>query len=162
MKDYTLQGCPNLAHDKLSRSMKDIPSPRKTRSVSESRFTRHFDNGKTRPAKPPDAPTIPIGAAHILFSGQHRISEAYRNRRNPSCQGMVPHGALVWTNTQRSTVPGGKIKMTLESAEPKGKRLRWQMVKPRLGLAGGVLFKANCQGGPINHPTALGTQNPGT
>ena len=24
------------------------------------------------------------------------------------------------------------------------------MVKPRLGLAGGVLFKANCQGGPIN------------
>ena len=32
------------------------------------------------------------------------------------------------------------------------------MVKPRLGLAGGVLFKANCQGGPINHPTALGTQ----
>src|SRR3954463_5790309 len=50
--------------------------------------------------------------------------------------------------------PGGfKIKMTLESAEPKGKRLRWQMVKPMLGLAGGVLFKANCQGGPINHPT---------
>ena len=39
--------------------------------------------------------------------------------------------------------------MTLESAEPKGKRLRWQMVKPRLGLARGVLFKANCQGVPI-------------
>ena len=45
--------------------------------------------------------------------------------------------------------------MTLESAEPKG----WymvvgrQMVKPRSGLAGGVLFKANCQGVPItpNH-----------
>ena len=46
--------------------------------------------------------------------------------------------------------PGGfKIKMTLESAEPKGKRLRWQMVKPKLGLAGGVLFKANRQGVPI-------------
>ena len=44
---------------------------------------------------------------------------------------------------------GFKIKMTLESAEPKGKRLRWQMVIPRLGLAGGVLFKANCQGVPI-------------
>ena len=40
--------------------------------------------------------------------------------------------------------------MTPESAEPKGKRLRWQMLKPMLGLAGGVLFKANCQGGPIN------------
>ena len=31
----------------------------------------------------------------------------------------------IWTNTQRSTGPGGggfKIKMTLESAEPKGKK----------------------------------------
>ena len=39
--------------------------------------------------------------------------------------------------------------MNLESAKPKGKRLRWQMVKPRSGLAGGVLFKANSQGVPI-------------
>ena len=39
--------------------------------------------------------------------------------------------------------------MTLDSAEPKGKRLRWQMVKLRLGLAGGVLFNVNCQGVPI-------------
>ena len=47
--------------------------------------------------------------------------------------------------------PGGvKIKMTLGLAKTQGKRLRWQMVKPRLGLAGGVLFKANCQEGPIN------------
>ena len=29
-KFKTLQGCPNLAHHKLSRSTKDIPSPRKT------------------------------------------------------------------------------------------------------------------------------------
>ena len=37
--------------------------------------------------------------------------------------------------------------MTLESAEPKGKKkARWQMVKPMLGPAGGVLFKANCEG----------------
>ena len=41
--------------------------------------------------------------------------------------------------------------MTLGSATPKGKEIGdRQMVKPRLGLAGGVLFKANCQGGPIN------------
>ena len=33
--------------------------------------------------------------------------------------------------------------------ETQGKKARWQMVKPRLGLAGGALFKANCQGGPI-------------
>ena len=40
--------------------------------------------------------------------------------------------------------------MTLESATPKGKeKARWRMVKPRLGLAGGVLFKVNCQGVPI-------------
>ena len=40
--------------------------------------------------------------------------------------------------------------MTLESAEPKGKkRGRWQMVKPMLGIAGKALLKANCQGVPI-------------
>ena len=39
--------------------------------------------------------------------------------------------------------------MTRESTEPKGKRLRWQIVKPRLGLAGGFLFKEKCQGVPI-------------
>ena len=39
--------------------------------------------------------------------------------------------------------------MTLGLAKTQGKRLRWQMVKPKLGLAGGVLFKANCQGVPI-------------
>ena len=62
--------------------------------------------------------------------------------------------ALVWTSTQRNTGPGVKIKMTLGLAKTRGKRLRWKMVKPKLGLAGGVLFKANYQGGPINHPTA--------
>ena len=39
--------------------------------------------------------------------------------------------------------------MTLERATPKGKRLRRQMLKPRLGIVGGVLFKANYQGVPI-------------
>ena len=40
--------------------------------------------------------------------------------------------------------------MTLESAEPKGKkRGRWQMVKPRLGIAGQALIKAKYQGVPI-------------
>ena len=29
------------------------------------------------------------------------------------------------------------------------KEARWQMVKPMLGIVGGVLFKANCQGVPI-------------
>ena len=39
--------------------------------------------------------------------------------------------------------------MTLRSATPKRKRLGEANVKPRLGLARGVLFKANCQGVPI-------------
>ena len=56
-----------------------------------------------------------------------------------------------WTNTHDEHWPGGdNIKMTLESATPKGKRLGEANVKPRLGLAGRVLFKANYQGGPIN------------
>ena len=40
--------------------------------------------------------------------------------------------------------------MTLGTRDSQGKRkARWRMVKPRLGLAGGVLFKENCQGVPI-------------
>ena len=44
--------------------------------------------------------------------------------------------------------------MTLESAEPKGKkRARWRLVKPMLGIAGKALIKANYQGVPIiNQP----------
>ena len=40
--------------------------------------------------------------------------------------------------------PGYKIKMTLESAKPKGKEARWRMVKPRSGLAGLVLPLSKC------------------
>ena len=39
--------------------------------------------------------------------------------------------------------------MTLGLQKPKGKEARWKMVKPRLGIAGRVLFKANYQGVPI-------------
>ena len=128
------------------------PSPRKTRSVSESRFTRHFDNGKTRPAKPPDAPTIPIGAAHILFSGQHRMRQATsktRLRVSP----RWPRRRLGSDQHSEEHLPGGaKVKMTLGLVKTQGKVIGCQAnVKPILGLAGGVLLKANCQGVPI-HP----------
>ena len=66
---------------------------------------------------------------------------------------MAPQAARFGPTLEGALVRGFKIKMTLRLAKTRGKRLRWQMVKPRLGLAGGVLFKANCQGGPINHPT---------
>ena len=39
--------------------------------------------------------------------------------------------------------------MTLGLRKPKGKEARWQMVKPRLGIAGKALIKANYQGVPI-------------
>ena len=72
-KFKSLQGCPNLAHHNLSWSTKDIPSLWKTRSLSESQFTRHFDNGKTRPAKPPDAPTNPDRSCTYLVLRAHRM-----------------------------------------------------------------------------------------
>ena len=61
----------------------------------------------------PDVPTNPDRSCTYLVPRAHRISEAYRYQHNPSCQGTVPHGALVWTSTRRSTGPGVKIKMTL-------------------------------------------------
>ena len=39
--------------------------------------------------------------------------------------------------------------MTLGLRKPKGKEARWQMVKPRLGIAGKALIKVNYQGVPI-------------
>ena len=39
--------------------------------------------------------------------------------------------------------------MTLGLRKPKGKKARWQKVKPRLGIAGKALIKANYQGVPI-------------
>ena len=40
--------------------------------------------------------------------------------------------------------------MAIGLADPRGKKTaRWKMVKPMLGIAGGVLLKANCQGVPI-------------
>ena len=134
--------------------MKDKPSPEKTRSVSESRYARHLDNSKTRPAKPPDAPTNPDRSYTYLVLRAHRISQATSKTR-PRVSPRWPRRLLGSDQHSKEHWPGGvKIKMTLGLAKTQGKRLRWQMVKLRLGLAGGVLFKANCQGGPINHPTA--------
>ena len=62
---------------------------------------------------------------------------------------MAPQAARFGPTLREALARGVKIKMTLESAEPKENRLRWKMLKPRLGLAGGVLFKVNCQGVPI-------------
>ena len=113
-KIKSLQGCPNLAHHKLSWSTKDKPSPGKTRSVSESRFKRHLDNGKTRPAKPPDVPTNPDWSCTYLVlratPDEHyvQLKPALKFPRGGAASGSVSdqHLDKHW--------PGGlKIKMTL-------------------------------------------------
>ena len=130
------------------------PSPRKTRSDSESRFTRHFDNGKTRPAKPPTMPTNPDRSCTYLVLRAHRMSQTsgwhrpWLPRGRWTSLGLDQHLDKHW--------PGGaKIKMTLGLADPRERVGGGEANgKTKVGLAGGVLFKANCQGGPINHPTA--------
>ena len=44
---------------------------------------------------------------------------------------------------------GVKIKMSLRMRDSQGKKARWRMVKPRLGIVGKALIKANYQGVPI-------------
>ena len=93
---------------------------------------------------------IPIGAAHISFSGHTQIGQA-TSKTNPQ---VSPRWRCKWLwfgPTLRGALARGfKIMMTLGRATPKGKEKdRWRMVKPMLGIAGRVLFKANCQGVPI-------------
>ena len=121
-KFKTLQGCPNLAHHKLSRSTKDIPSPGKTRSASESRFARHFDNGKTRPAKPPDVPTNPNRSCTYLVLRAHRIGQP-TSKTSPRVAPWWPHSLPVSDQHSKEHWPGGvKIKMTLGLAKTQGKK----------------------------------------
>ena len=92
---------------------------------------------------------IPIGAAHISFSGQHRMRLA-TSKTNPQVAPRWPRRQLSSDQHLDKHWPGGaKIKMTLELADPREKEARWQMVKPRLGIAGKDLIKANYQGVPI-------------
>ena len=51
-------------------------------------------------------------------------------------RGGAASGSVLDQHSEEHWPRGVKIKMTLESVELKGKRLRWQMLKPRLGLAG--------------------------
>ena len=121
-KFKTLQGCPNLAHHKLRRSMKDIPSPRTTRSDSESRLQDISTMVKQDQQSRPLCRQIPIGVARISFLGQHRMRLA-RSKTKPQVSPRWPRRQLSSDQHSEEHWPGGvKIKMTLESAETKG---RW-------------------------------------
>ena len=127
-KFKTLQGCPNLAHHKLSRSTKDIPSPRKTRSDSESRLQDISTMVKQDQQDHLTMLTNADRSCTYLVLKAHWISKVYKYQHNPSCQGTVPHGALVWTNTRRSTGPGFKNKddpRALENPGEKGIGRKW-------------------------------------
>ena len=120
-KFKTLQGCPNLAHHKISQSTKDIPSPRKTRSDSESRLQDISTMVKQDQQDHPLCRQILIGAVHISSSGHTGLSKL------PVAQPRVAPGGhrrlTGWTNTHDEHWPGGvKIKMTLGLQKPKGKR----------------------------------------
>ena len=73
------------------------------------------------------------------------------SKTNPQVSPRWPRRQLSSDQHSEEHWPQGGLKnMTLESAEHKGKeKARWRMVKPMLGIAGGVLFKANYQGVPI-------------
>ena len=125
------------------------PSPRKTRSDSESRLQDISTMVKLNQQSHPNVLTNPDRSCTYLVLTAHSDERSVQLKPNLE---FPRRGAAKGSSSDQHSEehwPGGlKIKMTLESAELKGKRLRWQMVKPRLGLAGGVLFKANCQGVP--------------
>ena len=125
-KFKSLQGCPNLAHHKLSWSTKDIPSPKTIRSDSASRLQDISTMVKQVQQHHPNVPTNPDRSCTYLVLRAH--SDEHYVQLKPTLK--FPRGGpavySVWTNTRRSTGPGGsKIKMTLESAEPKGKGDSW-------------------------------------
>ena len=108
----------NLAHHNLSRSTKDIPSPRKTRSDSESRL-QDISTMVKKTSKTARCADIPIGAAHISFSGQHRMGYP-TSKTKPQVPPRWPRSLLGSDQHLDKHWPGGlKIKMTLGLANPR-------------------------------------------
>ena len=62
---------------------------------------------------------------------------------------MAPQAAWFGPTLRGALARGGLNKMTHGLRKPEGKEARWQMVRPRLGIAGKSLIKANYQGVPI-------------
>ena len=112
------QGCPNLAHHKLSRSTKDIPSPRKIRSGSESRLQDILTMVKQDRQSRPSVPTNPDRICTYLILRAHRIVQD-SGRPTQSCPWWSPAADRLDQHSEEHGPGGFKIKMTLESAEPK-------------------------------------------
>ena len=122
-KFKSLQGCPNLAHHKLSRSTKDIPSSGKTRSDSESRLQDISTMVKQVQQHRPNVTTNPDRSCTYLILRAH-LDEHYVQLK-PALefpQGGAARGSSLDQHSEEHWPRGGvKIKMTLGSATPKGK-----------------------------------------
>ena len=98
---------------------------------------------------------IPIGVARTSFSGQHRMRLA-TCKTSPQVSPRWPRRQLGSDQHSKEHSPGGsKIKMTLESAEPKGKRLRWQMVKGNVGPCWKSLIQSELSRGSHKSPNRV-------
>ena len=95
----------------------------------------------------PNVPTNPDRSCTYLVLRAHRMGKTLGWHRP-----WLPRGrrtSLRLDQCLEKHWPGGVNKYDPWDARLPREKARWQMVKPRLGLAGGVLFKANCQGVPI-------------
>ena len=95
----------------------------------------------------PNVPTNPDRSCTYLVLRAHQIVQT-SGRSAQSCPWWPPAADRLDQHSEEHW-PGGFNKDDPRAGRPKGKEARWQMVKPMLSLAGGVLFKANCQGVPI-------------
>ena len=103
-KIITLQGCPNLAHHKLSRSAEVINiilSPLILGKSDQARYPGAQDISTMVKQVQQDLPVCrhPDSSRAYLVSGHDRMSYGYNIQNTPSCQGVVPQAALGWTNT---------------------------------------------------------------
>ena len=95
-------------------------------------------------------PTNPDRSCTYLVLRAH--SDELSIQLNPNLEfprGGAAQGSSLDQHSEEHWPGRVKIMMTLGMRDTQGKKARWRMVKPRLGLVGGVLFKANCQGVPI-------------
>ena len=121
-KFKTLQGCPNLAHHKLSRSPKDIPSPKTIRSDSESRLQDIWTMVKQVQQDRPMRRHPDRSCTYLVLRA---TPDEHYVQLKPALkfpQGGAASGSGSDQHLEKHSPGGGKIKMTLESAEPKGKK----------------------------------------
>ena len=107
-KFKSLQGCPNLAHHKLARSTKDIPSSRKTRSDSESCLQDVLIMVKQDQQSHLDVPTNPDRRCTYLVLRAHRMSHT-SGKPAQSCPWWPPAADEVDQHSEEHWPRGGGL-----------------------------------------------------